>query len=116
MGINPLLSSAIAHGTAYQILAKPVSSSALIPKIESVQLVASSSGTIATQWSISFEQLASSLTRILGKATTAEVLECLRVGQIMRLPGKYNSYEVIRLGYRKPSERITGLKRKAGVR
>jgi hypothetical protein len=88
----------------------------LIPKIESVQLVASSSGTIATQWSISFEQLASSLTRILGKATTAEVLECLRVGQIMRLPGKYNSYEVIRLGYRKPSERITGLKRKTGVR
>ena len=34
----------------------------------------------------------------------------------MRLPGKYNSYEVIRLGYRKPSERITGLKRKTGVR
>ena len=39
----------------------------------------------------------------MGKATTAEVLDCLRIGQVMRLPGTYNSYELVRLGYRNRS-------------
>lgn len=117
MGTTPLLSSAIAHRTAYEILATPVvQSSASLRKIESIRLTASSSGAIETQWSISLEQLASSLTSILGKATTAEIIECLRVGQIVRLPGKYNSYEVVRLGCRRPSQGMIGLKRKAGAR
>jgi hypothetical protein len=114
---SPSLSSATANVTAYQILAEPVTfSTASIPKVETVRLTASSWGATATQWSISFEQLSSSLTRIIGKATAAEVLECLRVGQVMRLPGTYNSYELVRLGYRKRFEGTTGLKRKAGAR
>jgi hypothetical protein len=113
MGVSPSLSSAIANVTAYQILAEPVTFSAAS---RSVRLTASSWGATATQWSISCEQLSSSLTRIIGKATTAEVLECLVVGQVVRLPGTYNSYELVRLGYRKRFERKTGLKRKVGVR
>jgi hypothetical protein len=117
MGVSPSLSSAIANVTAYQILAEPVTfSAASSPEVESVRLTASSWGATATQWSISCEQLSSSLTRIIGKATTAEVLECLVVGQVVRLPGTYKSYELVRLGYRKRFERKTGLKRKVGVR
>ena len=117
MGVSPSLSSAIANVTAYQILAEPVTfSAASSPEVESVRLTASSWGATATQWSISCEQLSSSLTRIIGKATTAEVLECLRAGQVMRLPGTYNSYELIRLGYRKRFERTNGSKLKAGAR
>lgn len=117
MGINSTLGSAIANVTSYQILAEPITlSAAPSPKVQSVRLTASSWGATATQWSISCDQLSLGLTRIIGKATTAEVLECLRVGQVMRLPGTYSSYELVRLGYRKRFERITGLKRKAGTR
>ena len=117
MGVSPSLSSAIANVTAYQILAEPLTfSTASSPQVESVRLTASSWGATATQWGISFDQLNSSLIRIIGKATTAEVLECLLIGQVVRLPGTYNSYELVRLGYRKRFERTTGLKRKVGVR
>jgi hypothetical protein len=113
MGMSASLSSAIAHVTAYQILAELVTfSTAPSPQVESVRLTASSWGGTATQWSISCEQFSSDLTRIIGKATTAEVLECLLVGQVVTLPGTYNSYELVRLGYRKRFERTTGLKRK----
>jgi hypothetical protein len=111
------LSSATANVTAYQILAEPVTfSAASSPKVETVRLIASSFGATATQWSISCEQLSLGLIKIIGKATTAEVLKCLRVGRVMRLPGTYNSHELVRLGYRKRFERTTGLKRKAGAR
>src|ERR1700678_447350 len=117
MGISPSLTSAIASVTTYQILAEPVTfSTASSSTVESVRLTASSWGATATEWSISCEQFNSSLTRIIGKATAAEVLECLRAGQVMRLPGTYYSYELVRLGYRKRFERTTGLERKAGAR
>jgi hypothetical protein len=117
MEIIPSLSPAIANVTAYQILAEPLTfPTASSPQVESVRLTASSWGAAGTEWSISFEQLSSSLMRIIGKATTAEVLQCLRVGQVMRLPGTYNSYELIRLGYRKRFERTNGSKLKAGAR
>ena len=117
MGTIPLLSSTIVDVITYQIMAKAViSSSGSIPKLESVQLTASNSGGTVTQWSISCEQLTPSLTRIIGKATAAEVLECLKRGQIMRLPGTYTSYEVISLGYRKRSERTTAQKRRERAR
>jgi len=107
----------MANVTAYQILAESLAlPTASSPQVELVRLTASSRGAAETEWSISFEQLSFSLTRIIGKATTAEVLECLRVGQVMRLPGTYNSYELIRLGYRKRLERTNGSKLKAGAR
>ncbi len=116
MGVNPLLSSAITDVTIYQILAKPIiSPPGSLSKVESVQLFASSSGVMAAQWSIACEQLASDLTRILGKASAAEVLECIHMGQILRLPGTYTSFELIRLGYRKSFVRAIGIKRKARV-
>jgi hypothetical protein len=112
---DPSLNSANGNVTAYRILAEPVTSSS-IPNMKSVRLTASSSDATTKGWNISFEQLKMRLTRIIGKATTAELLECLRVGQIITLPGTYNPYELGRLGYRKPLEGTTGLKRKAGAR
>lgn len=116
LDLSCLSCSATANVTTYQILTEHVTSStASSSEVGPVRLTASSWGSTATQWSISWEQLSSSLTRIIGKATTAEVLDCFRVGQVMRLPGTYNCYELVRLGYRKHSGTI-GLRREAGVR
>jgi hypothetical protein len=96
--MTPSLNLTSGNWTAYRILAGPVRcSSASISEMESARLTASSSDATAKRWNISFEQLRSSLTGIIGKATTAELLECLRVGQIMTLPGTYTSYEVVKL-------------------
>ena len=114
---NPSSDITFGNLTGHHILAEPgMPSSGLVSKVKSIRLTATCPDVMAERWVISFEQLSASLTKILGKATTAELLECPRVGQVITLPGTYNPYEMVRLGYRKTFEPAAGLKRKAGAR
>jgi hypothetical protein len=117
MGMSPSPNAALGSITAHRILAEPImSSSDSGSKVKSIRLTANCPDAPAKRWFISFEQLGAILTKILGKATTAEQLECLRVGQVIMLPGTYNPYEITRLGYRRTFEPTACLRRKDGAR
>lgn len=117
MGIGPSPSYASGNIAAHRIMAEPtMSSTNSVSRVKLIRLTATCPVDIAKRWFTSFERLSVSLTNILGKATTAELLACLRVGQVMQLPGTYNPYEIARMGYRKTFEPTAGLKRKAGAR
>ena len=110
---NSVSNAAFQTIAAHRILAEPEMSASSVSKFMSIRLTAICPDATPKIWIISFEQLGATLTKILGKATAAELLECLRVGQIMTFPGTYNTYEIAKLGYRKAFEPTAGLKRKA---
>ena len=99
MGMRPSPNAALGSITAHRILAEPIMSSFDSGSpVKSIRLTATCPDAPAKRWLISFEQLGASLTKILGKATTAEQLECLRIGQVIKLPGTYNPYELAPIG------------------
>jgi hypothetical protein len=70
-------------------------------KVDSITPTAARIDAAAKRWTVTCDFLCERLNRILGKATTAELIECLRVGQIINLPGTYTVYQLVQLGYRK---------------
>jgi hypothetical protein len=97
------------HTVAYTIFAQPVMLGDRSPKLDSILLTASRTGATDKPWATTCDQLTWDLSRIIGKATTRELIACLRAGQDVNLPGTYTPYQLIQLGYR--SKTMSGIRK-----
>lgn len=53
------------------------------------------------KWSVHESQLTDSLAKLMGKRVAGDILETLRAGKTVNLPGVYSPTELILLGFRK---------------
>jgi hypothetical protein len=101
---------------SYRILAQPVILPGQDAQIGSIALTVARMDAPVKRWAVTFDFLCEHLSSILGKATTAELIECLRVGQIMTLPGTYTVYQLVQLGFRKTAVNSQRATSKSGTR
>jgi hypothetical protein len=95
------MSNQFTNVLSYRVLAQPVMLPDSDERISSISLTATRTDAPVKRWTVTSDFLYESLSKIIGKATTAELIECLRVGQIMSLPGTYTVYQLVQMGFRK---------------
>ena len=95
------MSNQFTNVISYRILAQPVMLGGSDAQVGSIALTATRTDAPVKRWTATCDFLCERLSSILGKATTTELIECLRAGQIMSLPGTYSVYQVVQLGFRK---------------
>jgi hypothetical protein len=84
----------------YAVTAEPTMLTTELSVLESVILVAKRPGSPTKRWTVAAEEFSSMLFRYIEPTRAAKLLDRLKAGQVVELPGNYAPYDLVALGYR----------------